>query len=455
MSNLSFLSKLVERIVAVRFVDHLSENGLYELFQSAYRHLHSTETALLRVQNDILRAVDSSGGAILVLLDLSAAFDTIDHEKLLQILESSFGITGQALEWFRSYLTDRTQRVVIDGQYSNTSKLLFGVPQGSVLGPILFTVYTTSLGHIIRKHGLSFHLYADDTQLYIAVKPTDNSSISDTIVKIQICVSDIKRWMTKNLLKLNDDKTELLIITTKHLSSQVSSRTIQLCDHAISSSPAVRNLGVMFDATCSMDQHVTNICKAAHWQIYRIGQIRKFLDIPTTKTLVNSLVTSRLDYCNSLLSRISQQNMQRLQRIQNTCARLVMRIPKHDHITEVLRDLHWLPVEKRIEFKVLLLTYKSLHGYAPQYLRDLLTPYEPGRSLRSENTYLLDTPNTRLKTFGDRAFSKYAPELWNALPLIFRTLPSVDSFKKHLKTHLFHSVYKVKVSKCICNSQRL
>ena len=170
VSNLSFISKLVERVVCVQLVEHLKTN-LYEIFQSAYRQLHSTETALLCVQNDPLQAVDNEGGAILVLLDLSAAFDTIDHQKWLNLLNQSFGIRGVALKWFESYLKDRTQTVQIGPCTSTTVILRYGVPQGSVLGPILFTMYTTSPGNIIRKHGLNFHLYAADTQLYISFQP--------------------------------------------------------------------------------------------------------------------------------------------------------------------------------------------------------------------------------------------------------------------------------------------
>ena len=141
VSNLSFISKLIERIAAVQLIDHLKTNNLYEKYQSAYRALHSTETALLRVQNDLLQAVDNHGGAIHVLLDLSAAFDTIDHKKLLNILDTSFGIRGDALKWFESYLSDRQQTVQIGNEFSKSNTLNYGVPQGSVLGPILFTIY--------------------------------------------------------------------------------------------------------------------------------------------------------------------------------------------------------------------------------------------------------------------------------------------------------------------------
>ena len=215
VSNPSFLSKLFERIVCVQLVNHLDKNGLYEVFQSAYRQLHSTETALLRVQNDILQAVDSRGGAILVLLVLSAAFDTIDHEKLIRTLDAYCGIKGDHLKWFLSYLKGRVQSVQIESTFSQEQNLLLGVPQGSVLGSVLFTIYTTPLGRIIQRDGLTYHLYADDTQLYMAFKPSDVTSKCETISRIEACVADIRIWINDNFLKLNDDKTELLIITTR------------------------------------------------------------------------------------------------------------------------------------------------------------------------------------------------------------------------------------------------
>ena len=267
-SNLCFISKLVERVVCVQLVEHLKTNNLYEIFQSAYRQLHSTETALLRVQNDLLQAVDNEGGTILVLLDLSAAFDTIDHQKLLNLLNQSFGIRGVALKWFELYLKDRTQTVQIGSCTSTPVTLKYGVPYGSALGPILFTMYTTPLGNIIRKHGLNFHLYADDTQLYISFQPGVSVSKETAISCLEACIEDIKIWMTNNHLKLNDDKTELIVITTHSNTSQNQHIGINIGDSLITpSSEPPRNLGVLFDSTCSLNDHVSKICKSINYNL--------------------------------------------------------------------------------------------------------------------------------------------------------------------------------------------
>ena len=213
MSCLSFLSKLVERIVAAQIRSHMDSHDLGNTFQSAYKLGHSTETALLCIKNEIHLSLSKDIPTALVLLDLSVAFDTIDHDTLLSCLSSRFGFAGSALKWFRSYLQDRFQSVKIGSSLSNLFKLKFGVPQGSVLGPLLFSLYTTPLGQVIRKYtGVHYHFYADDTQLFIHLSPDDSLKSFD---RLKSCLNGIQVWMSENKLKLNPDKTEFIVFGAK------------------------------------------------------------------------------------------------------------------------------------------------------------------------------------------------------------------------------------------------
>ena len=428
VSNLSFLSKLTEKAVAMQLKEHCALNHIDVKFQSAYKKGHSTETALTRVQDDLLRAVDSQGGAILVLLDLSAAFDTLDHPLLIQALDQRIGIRGSALDWFRSYLLDRQQRVCINGHVSQPLPLLHGVPQGSVLGPSLFCLYTQPLADLLDSRGLQHHLYADDSQIYLPIKPRDPPSFRN----LQQCVQDVQKWMSENYLKLNSDKTELLVLSTPTLSRyRISSLT--LCDSVIESNQTVRNLGVIFDSTLSLRAHISDICKKAYYQLWRIKQIRRNISEECAKTLVQSSVMSLLDYCNSLLVGLPACEINRLQMVQNCAARIIKCASRREHITPLLHSLHWLPIKFRIMYKVNLLTFKALHCDGPSYISELVPLYEPNRELRSSQQNLLLVPRYRLRTFGGRSFSSCAPLLWNNLSPDLRSETSLSCSKSKLK----------------------
>ena len=194
VSNLTYLSRSWRRCIAKRLLDHLAHNNLHETLRSAYKPAHSTETALLRVQNDFPQAIDKRQCGVLILLDLSTAFDSVDNSVLLQRLSDRLNVKGTALNWFESYLSDRTQSVVVSDESSHPFPLSCGIPQGSVLGPILFTVYTLPLGDIIWTYEVYFHLYSHDTQLYILYKPTRSGFIASKSLLHQ-CVAEIRMWM--------------------------------------------------------------------------------------------------------------------------------------------------------------------------------------------------------------------------------------------------------------------
>ena len=225
----------------IQIDNHMKKHHLYPLLQSAYRKNHSTETALLKVTNDILMKINSQHAVILVLLDLSAAFDTVDHSLLLRRLETSFGISGAPLDWFTSYLTARRQCVSISGALSESLSLDWGVPQGSCLGPLLYIMYSSRLFKIIERHLPDSHCYADDSQLYLSFKPDELSSQQDAIIAMQNCIKDIRLWMEHDKLLLNDDKTEFLIIGTRQQLSKVNISSITVGNSDVMRSSVVRN----------------------------------------------------------------------------------------------------------------------------------------------------------------------------------------------------------------------
>ena len=442
VSNLAYISKLSERASVHQFTEHLTVTERQSLLQSAYKPLHSTETALLKVKNDILMSMNQQHVTLLVLLDLSAAFDTIHHDKLIQRLESDCGVAGNALSWFRSYLSDRFQRVSANGGLSKKFPLCQGVPQGSCLGPLLFIIYTRKLFDIVERHLPQVHCFADDTQLYVSFSPNQSAEVDAALKSMTDCISDVRSWMISDNLMLNDDKTEFLILGTRQQLAKVNIDNIKVGSANVSPVSAVRNLGSWLESQLTMSSHISKLCSVAFYHLCNIRRIRKYLSQETAGTLVHAFITSRIDYCNSLLYGLPNNQLAKIQRVLNASARLVCNAPRFCHITPIMRDLHWLPIRARINFKVLLLTFKALHGLAPQYLRSLISVKTSCYNLRGSNTLLLAKPSVKSKvTLGDRAFAIAAPSLWNSLPSELRSITCLTSFKAHLKTFLFRHAY--------------
>ena len=438
VSNLPFLSKVIEKVIASRLLDHLEANNLMDPMQSAYRKGHSTETALLRIHNDLVSAVDRGHGVCLILLDLSAAFDTVDHTIFLTFLEDYIGLKGAALAVFQSYLCGRTQCVSIEGVFSELTELMFGVPQGSVLGPIAFCMYTIPVGAILRHYNIKYHIYADDTQIYISF---ELDSLKEAIELLSNCISDIRTWMIRNKLKINDDKTEFLIISSTKANIPTGT-TIQIGHSKIPQSLSCKSLGVTLDTNLFMDKHIKNVCRSAFYHLRNISAIRHLLPTSSAENLIHSLVTARLDYCNSLLVGVPECRLKQLQRVQNVAARILSMSPKGTHVSPILVSLHWLPIRERILFKILLLTFKCLSNSAPSYLQELVTRQQHTRSLRSNSQQLLTVPKIRLKSYGERSFQFVAAIEWNKLPLSIKECSSVSVFKTRLKTYLFERRFR-------------
>ena len=433
ISNLSTMSKVLERLCLSRVLPHAVSSGNFNPLQSAYRKFHNTETALLKILDDLHRIVDDRHAAVLIGLDLSAAFDTIDHHTLTDRLRTDFGLSGMALQWFESYLQDRSQYVKIGEDCSTTSVCSTGVPQGSVLGPFLFSAYVAPVGRVISSYGIQYHQYADDTQLYATIKAGDTSSLKN----LEDCTAAVLDWFSDNGMQLNPEKSEVLLVATRQQAEKFSGKSeVKVAGMNVTYSLNLKSLGVTLDQSLSFDPHVHNLVKSCNYHIMALQHIRPLLDRNVANMIACSIVSSRLDYCNSLLYGTSDKNLKKLQRVQNRLARVVACTPTRIHIHPVLAELHWLPVAQRVQYKVALITHKVLSNKQPQYLADIITEYKPSRQLRSADKCLLATRKTRT-VGGSRAFSCAAPAIWKTLPIGLRIETNTLTFKARLKTHLF------------------
>ena len=272
VSGLNFISKVIERVVAYQVKEYLSHNNLNNIYQSAYKPGHSTETTLLKIKNDIHLNLAEGKPTALVLLDLSAAFDTIDHKQLLQCLSSQFGFSELALKWFHSYISNRTQSVKINTSISQPKSLTCGVPQGSVLGPLLFIMYTSplivNLFPVIQTLTIIYMLMIH--RYILRLTPVNASTV---IPELQSCLTAIQKWMAGYKLKLNPDKTEFIVFgPKKKRDSLLKFFPIDILGNKISPGDKVRNLGVIFDSGFTFSAQVNSIRKSCFYYIRRFCQ---------------------------------------------------------------------------------------------------------------------------------------------------------------------------------------
>ena len=440
VSNLPFISKILEKVVHTRLHDYLNTNNLQEVYQSVYRKGHSTETALIRVHNDILMALSARKACLLLLLDLSSAFDTVYHAGLVDVL-AGLGIRETALEWFVSYLCSRHQNVRIGNHMSPPKPLTSGVPQGSVLGPVLFSLYTASLGPLIESHSLSYHFYADDTSLYLTF---ESSELISAISQMQHCAEDVRQWMSMKKLKMNNGKTEFLLIAPRSVSRNLPDDVpvLTVGDTDVAPMQMVRYIGILMDSHMTMEEHINHMCKTARLHLHRIGRIRHILTDAACAKLIHAFVSSRMDYGCALLAGLPQRQLTKLQRVQNSAARLLSRVGHREHITPTLHRLHWLPVVQRIQFRIAVTVFKAIHGLAPVYLQELLQSHSIAANfvLRSDSSHFLHVPRS-FNQLSDRAFSVIGPKIWNFLDPRVREADSLSVFIKRLKTFLFTQAF--------------
>ena len=442
VSNLAFVSKLIEQSVIDQLDIHFEVNKLNDQLQSAYRAHHSTETALIHTVDDILTALDNRRAVCMGMLDLSAAFDTINHDIMIERLSTSQGVNEPITAWFNSYLRGRTQRTNVEDATSDYIILDDGAVQGSKLGCRLYKKYVEPLGKLFAESDCSFHGYADDNTIWKIVDPKSPRSVHSGMLSLETTIDQARVWMFANKLCLNDSKTEFIVFGLPRHTTNMQPCNLAIGDEIIQPVGRVKNLGVTLDTQLNFRDHISNIVKACRYQIRRTWHIRKHLNEEAAKRVMLATVISRLDYCNSLLVNLPQKDIRKLQKVQNSAARLVTLTPRTHAITPSLKHLHWLPVIYRIKYKIATIVHKCIYGQAPSYLKQLIKAYVPARQLRSSNDFKLNVPSVKQQTVGSRAFSVAGPTIWNDLPKPLRNTECYHKFRSNLKTLYFSLAFE-------------
>ena len=403
ISQLPTLAKIFERIISKQLINHLNSNSLFDKYQSGYRKFYSTETALLYVTDNLLHNIDNNTPTQVILLDLSSAFDTIDHNILLNRLKL-LNINNDALNLLKDYITNRTYNIKLKS-ISPNKPLLFGVPQGTVLGPLLYSLYITPISRIFLNYPeIIYHLYADDI---IIMSPIHNSRLNN-------CIIDLRNWMTTNYLFLNSNKTTLLNISNKlsHFP------TIYLDDTIIYPQYSTKYLGGTLTSDLTMTTHINSVAKSTTTHLIQLCKIRKSLPSKTVYLLANALIFSRLDYCSTLLTNSTKLQLLQLDRIIKSTTRLIFNKRKFDRcsISSLMSSLNILTIDLRIKTRLTKLIHTVLYKNTPTYLTDLLHLKKCIRPLRNSNSKLLTLPTINRKQHGGRAFRYMAASTWNNLP---------------------------------------
>ena len=271
--------------------------------------------------------------------------------------------------------------------------------------------------------------------------PPSNDEIKVKLITMEKCITKVRNFFLTHNLLINDNKTELIVIGSQYQLNKIDNIQIRVGNCIINPSLKVKNLGVIFDQNLNFNEHINEICRKSLYQLYRLNQLKKYMDTHSLTQLIHAFVMSHIDYCNTLYYNIPAYSLQKLQRIQNMSARVLTQTSKYQHITPILKQLHWLPVKERVNFKIALQVYKCLNGHAPSYLSELISYNVPSRNLRSSSLNYLTTPKINSITFGGRSFIYSAPRVWNELDISIRNSFSLQTFKIRLKTFYFDKYF--------------
>lgn len=429
ISILPALSKALEHIVHNHISAYLANHDLLNRYQSGFRRNHSTCTALTKITDDVREAMDKRQATILVLLDFSHAFDSVDIDILLDTLKY-LHFSDSALLWLSSYLRDRQQCVYDnDGNSSTWRSKDTGVPQGSILGPLLFSLYINTISSSLTY--CRYHLYADDLQLYIHDTPT---KLSEAIEHINYDLKSLCDWCDNVGLQINPTKSQAILIAYPKLYNSInklSLPSIRLNEEVISFSPTVKNLGITMDEHLTWSANTISICKKVFSALHSLRKFKNFFTFNLKLRLVQALVLPYFDYCDVVYLDLGPDLAKKLQRAQNACVRYICNLRLSDHVSPSFSQLSWLRLEQRRSHHSLCLLYRILSQGTPSYLasnfQHLSSHHDRGTRAQTDTQLAIPLHRTSIYT---RSFTVSAARSWNLLPTAVRGSQSVVSFRK-------------------------
>ena len=429
ISVISAIAKVFERIIYNQLSSYLSENNILSQYQSGFRSFHSTMTALLEATDDWAFNIDRGYVNAVVFLDLKKAFDTVDHPILLSKLYL-YGVIGNAYELLSSYLDNRTQRCAVNGVISNTCTLTCGIPQGTILGPLLFLLYTNDLPNCLSNS--KPRMYADDTHLTYA-----DNDICSIETSLNQDLSNINRWLIANKLTLNMTKTEFMLIGSRQkLNSLSAFPVLEINGTQLNRVNFTKSLGVLIDENLTWSNHINAITKKISSGIGSIKRISHCVPPATLHTIYHGLVQSHFDYCSVVWGNCAKTLSDKLQRLQNRAVRVLTNTCYDADANQLLNELGWENLETRRQKLKAEMVYKSLNGLAPNYLSsrfiqrsDVITAY----NLRdSDGKLAIPLPRTN---YYKNSFGYSGAVLWNSLPSAARQATSLTSFRQLLTNY--------------------
>ena len=430
ISVLPHVAKLFERRVCMQLLDYLESNDMITPLQSAYLKKHSTVTCLHKVVDDFCEMIDDGDMCGICFLDIEKCFDTIHHGILLQKLEY-YGIQGYALQWFKQYLTDRTQCVRLGNSLSDIKPISIGVPQGSVLGPILFLLYVNDLPQHIKNE--QCNMFADDTIIY-----SSGQSISEIQSKLQMAIDSVIPWYESNRLAVNTEKSSVMLIGKK---TQIrdNNLNIYINNVLVNETNCTKYLGLFIDTILSWDVQCDNLCRHISGKIAVLRRIRSFIKPSIMKVIYDRTIQPVIDYGCSVWYNTTSKNLEKLQKVQNYAARIIS--GNFDYINvrsiSLIRSLKWMTISERCEYLTAMLMFKAINGLVPNYLSDsiVMAGESHDRDTRLSESLDVHIPSHNSSAL-KRSFIYNGSVLWNALPEEIKASDSIFTFKKRYKEQI-------------------